>query len=91
MLSTNCAAVIGYFSLPRTARAKDTRLSLTGSAGGIWEALQAGAHGAVISFASAAPYAAIAIWEAFRTRERRDEKKREHERAGNDSQENLRR
>ncbi|MDQ6706037.1 MAG: dihydrodipicolinate synthase family protein [Acidobacteriota bacterium] len=42
---------------------------LTGSAGGIWEALQAGAHGAAISFACAAPYAAIAIWEAFRTRE----------------------
>ncbi len=42
---------------------------LTGSAASVWEALQAGAHGAVISFASAAPYAAIAIWEAFRTRE----------------------
>ena len=42
---------------------------LTGSASGVWEALQAGAHGAAISFASAAPYAAIAIWEAFRTRE----------------------
>ncbi|MDQ6705670.1 MAG: dihydrodipicolinate synthase family protein [Acidobacteriota bacterium] len=42
---------------------------LTGSASGVWEALQAGAHGAVISFASAAPYSAIAIWEAFRSRE----------------------
>lgn len=42
---------------------------MTGSATGVWEALQAGAHGAVISFASAAPYSAIAIWEAFRSRE----------------------
>lgn len=47
---------------------KDFQL-LTGSADALWEALQAGAHGAAISFASAAPYAAIAIWEAFRTRE----------------------
>jgi 4-hydroxy-2-oxoglutarate aldolase len=31
--------------------------------------LRAGANGAVTAFASAAPYATIAIWEAFRTRE----------------------
>jgi len=33
------------------------------------DSLKAGANGAVLAFASAAPYAAIAIWEAFRTRE----------------------
>ncbi len=42
---------------------------LAGSAGDLWEALKSGATGAVLAFASAAPYAAIAIWEAFRTRE----------------------
>ena len=35
----------------------------------LWESLRAGAAGAVLAFASAAPYAAIALWEAFRTRE----------------------
>src|ERR1700722_17997333 len=34
MLLTRWSAVIGYCSVPRTALAKDTRLSLTGSAGG---------------------------------------------------------
>ncbi|MEO7652586.1 MAG: dihydrodipicolinate synthase family protein, partial [Bryobacteraceae bacterium] len=42
---------------------------LTGSDGTLWEALAAGASGAVLAFASAAPYATIALWEAFRTRE----------------------
>ncbi len=35
----------------------------------LWESLGAGAVGGVLAFASAAPYAAIALWEAFRTRE----------------------
>jgi 4-hydroxy-2-oxoglutarate aldolase len=35
----------------------------------VWESLKAGANGAAVAFASAAPYAMIAIWEAFRTRE----------------------
>ena len=42
---------------------------LTGSDQTVWEALTAGAGGAVLAFASAAPYATIALWEAFRTRE----------------------
>ena len=42
---------------------------LAGTESQLWDALQAGATGAVLAFASAAPYAAIAIWEAFRTRE----------------------
>ena len=42
---------------------------LAGSEGQIWESLKAGANGAAVGFASAAPYALIAIWEAFRTRE----------------------
>jgi 4-hydroxy-2-oxoglutarate aldolase len=33
------------------------------------EALKEGANGAALAFASAAPYATIALWEAFRTRE----------------------
>ena len=43
--------------------------ALCGSATKLWTALSQGAPGAVLSFANAAPYAAIALWEAFRTRE----------------------
>jgi dihydrodipicolinate synthase/N-acetylneuraminate lyase len=39
------------------------------SAAGLWTALKSGAPGCVLGFASAAPYASVAIWEAFRTRE----------------------
>ncbi|HEY3743850.1 MAG TPA: dihydrodipicolinate synthase family protein [Bryobacteraceae bacterium] len=42
---------------------------LVGSAPTLWPSLQAGAVGAVLAFASAAPYATITIWEAHRTRE----------------------
>jgi 4-hydroxy-2-oxoglutarate aldolase len=42
---------------------------LAGSVSQLWPALQAGAAGAILSFAAAAPYACIAIWEAHRTRE----------------------
>jgi 4-hydroxy-2-oxoglutarate aldolase len=42
---------------------------LCGTEGLLWNALQNGASGAVLPFANAAPYAAIALWEAYRTRE----------------------
>lgn len=42
---------------------------LAGTESQVWESLQAGANGAALAIASAAPYATIAIWEAFRTRE----------------------
>jgi len=42
---------------------------LVGSAEHLWTALQAGASGAILDLAAAAPYATIAIWEAHRTRE----------------------
>ncbi len=42
---------------------------LTGSAPTLAQALAAGAAGAVLAFANAAPYATISIWEAHRTRE----------------------
>jgi 4-hydroxy-2-oxoglutarate aldolase len=35
----------------------------------LWSELQSGAVGAILDFAAAAPYAAITIWEAHRTRE----------------------
>ena len=35
----------------------------------MWESLKAGAAGSLAAVACAAPYAAIALWEAFRTRE----------------------
>jgi 4-hydroxy-2-oxoglutarate aldolase len=42
---------------------------LVGSAPTLAPSLQAGAVGAVLAFANAAPYATISIWEAHRTRE----------------------
>ncbi len=42
---------------------------LSGTDGQFWDGLKAGANGGALTTASAAPYAAIAIWEAFRTRE----------------------
>ncbi len=42
---------------------------LAGTEAQVLESLKEGANGAALAFASAAPYATIAIWEAFRTRE----------------------
>jgi 4-hydroxy-2-oxoglutarate aldolase len=42
---------------------------LVGSAPTLWPSLLMGACGAILAFANAAPYATIAIWEAYRTRE----------------------
>jgi 4-hydroxy-2-oxoglutarate aldolase len=42
---------------------------LAGTESQLWKSLKTGANGAALAFASAAPYATIAIWEAFRTRE----------------------
>lgn len=42
---------------------------LVGSAPTLWPSFMVGAVGAVLAFANAAPYATIAIWEAYRTRE----------------------
>ena len=42
---------------------------LVGSAPTLYPSFQVGAVGAVLAFANAAPYATIAIWEAFRARE----------------------
>lgn len=49
--------------------ARDGVQALAGSASHLWSMLQSGASGAILDFAAAAPYAAIAIWEAHRTRE----------------------
>jgi 4-hydroxy-2-oxoglutarate aldolase len=42
---------------------------LWGEEGSLWSALQSGATGAVLALANAVPYATIALWEAYRTRE----------------------
>lgn len=42
---------------------------LAGTETQVLEALQTGANGAVLAIASAVPYAAIALWEAYRTRD----------------------
>lgn len=52
----------------RALASKDFAI-LAGAESEVWESLKAGANGAALPFASAAPYATIAIWEAFRTRE----------------------
>ena len=49
--------------------ASDGLQVLASSASHLWPMLQSGASGAILDFAAAAPYAAIAIWEAHRTRE----------------------
>jgi 4-hydroxy-2-oxoglutarate aldolase len=51
------------------AQGFDALSVLCGVEGVLWSALQNGASGAVLPFANAAPYAAIALWEAYRTRE----------------------
>ncbi len=61
----NVAAILDS-GVPRTGVAVQR---LTGSAGCVWEALQSGAIGAILASASADPYAAVLVWEAFRTRE----------------------
>jgi 4-hydroxy-2-oxoglutarate aldolase len=42
---------------------------LAGTESQLLESLKEGANGGALAFASAAPYATIAVWEAFRTRE----------------------
>ncbi len=42
---------------------------LAGTEADVLTSLKEGANGAALAFASAAPYATIALWEAFRTRE----------------------
>jgi 4-hydroxy-2-oxoglutarate aldolase len=42
---------------------------LAGTESQLLDSLNEGANGAALAFASAAPYATIAVWEAFRTRE----------------------
>jgi len=42
---------------------------LVGSAPTLWPSLLMGATGAILAYANAAPYSAIAIWEAFRQRD----------------------
>ncbi len=58
----------GRIAQLRAALPKDFGI-LGGTESQVWDALKAGASGAVLPFASAAPYSTIAIWEAFRTRE----------------------
>jgi 4-hydroxy-2-oxoglutarate aldolase len=43
--------------------------ALVGSAPSLWPSLLMGASGGILALANAAPYACIAIWEAYRTRE----------------------
>lgn len=52
----------------RSAAPKDFAI-LAGTESQVWESFKAGANGAALAFGSIAPYATIAIWEAFRTRE----------------------
>lgn len=42
---------------------------LTGSGATFWDAFEMGASGAILGIANAVPYACVAVWEAFRTRQ----------------------
>ena len=58
----------GRIAQIRAAVPKDFAV-LAGTDSQLWDSLKGGANGAALAFASVAPYAAISIWEAFRTRE----------------------
>lgn len=65
ILHPNVIAIVG----PAGLAARSGPPVLAGSASQLWPALQAGAAGAILDFAAAAPYACVTIWEAHRTRE----------------------
>jgi 4-hydroxy-2-oxoglutarate aldolase len=65
----NIAGAVANDCCGLLAAAKPGFQVLAGSASALWESLNAGATGAILDFANAAPYATIAIWEAHRTRE----------------------
>jgi len=65
----NIAGVVDYSGdWARVGRLRPFAV-LWGEEGSVWNALQSGAAGAVLALANAAPYAAIALWEAYRSRE----------------------
>ena len=68
-LHPNIVAAVDNDAAALLQKAKPGFQVLEESAANLWTALQAGASGAVLAFANAAPYAAVAIWEAYRTRE----------------------
>ncbi|MBI2680729.1 MAG: dihydrodipicolinate synthase family protein [Candidatus Solibacter usitatus] len=65
-LHPNIVAAMSDTPLPAAHAGFQT---VAGSAGRLWSSLCAGAGSAILAFANAAPYAVIAIWEAYRTRE----------------------
>jgi 4-hydroxy-2-oxoglutarate aldolase len=78
--ATGIAALAGHPNIigvidagPRTAELREATgkdfAILCGDEQHVWTALKAGANGAALAVASAVPYATIAVWEAFRTRE----------------------
>jgi 4-hydroxy-2-oxoglutarate aldolase len=78
LLLASRAAEIGYHGILCTTPCAGDRWPLPivqqlpvllDSAASLWSCLKSGAPGAILGFASAAPYSAVAIWEAFRTRE----------------------
>ena len=65
----NIAAVLEDSGDPERVLALKPRFKvLTGSEAALWPCLSAGAAGAILPYANAAPYSVIAIWEAHRGR-----------------------
>jgi 4-hydroxy-2-oxoglutarate aldolase len=62
------AVVEGSGEPERVVRLKPSLDVLTGSEDALWSSLSAGAVGAVLAYANAAPYSTISIWEAHRGR-----------------------
>jgi 4-hydroxy-2-oxoglutarate aldolase len=65
----NIAGIVDHSGEPSNIQRLGGAPLLWGAEGSLWKALQCGASGAALGFANAAPYAAIALWEAHRTRE----------------------
>jgi 4-hydroxy-2-oxoglutarate aldolase len=61
--------IVAVKVIRRVREAQSTFPVLAGSASTLWPSLLAGASGAILPLANAVPYATIAVWEAFRTRE----------------------
>jgi 4-hydroxy-2-oxoglutarate aldolase len=65
----NIAGVVDHSGQRERIAALGRFPALWGEERSLWSALQSGATGAVLALANAAPYATIALWEAYRTRE----------------------
>ncbi|HTM49900.1 MAG TPA: dihydrodipicolinate synthase family protein [Bryobacteraceae bacterium] len=65
----NIGGIVDHSGEPSNIQRLGGATLLWGDEGSLWRALQCGASGAALALANAVPFAAIALWEAHRTRE----------------------